>query len=93
MFYVYVIQSESDFGLYIGMSSDLRRRFMEHQSGKSQSTKGRGPWMLIYYEANLEKPDAEGREKFLKSGAGHAFLDKQLRAYFANSPRKRVKEY
>jgi len=25
----------------------------------------------------------EGREKFLKSGAGHAFLDKQLRAYFA----------
>jgi len=93
MFYVYVIQSESDAGLYIGMSGDLRRRFLEHQSGESRSTKGRRPWKLIYYEAYLEKPDAEGREKFLKSGAGHTFLDKQLRSYFANSPRKRVTDW
>jgi hypothetical protein len=40
----------------------------------------------------LRKEDQEGREKFLKSGAGHAFLDKQLRAYFAGSPRKRVEQ-
>jgi putative endonuclease len=93
MFYVYVIQSELDSGLYIGMSGDLRRRFMEHQGGMSPSTKGRGPWKLVYYEAYLENADAEGREKFLKSGAGHAFLDKQLRAYFAKSPRKRMMEH
>jgi hypothetical protein len=32
--------------------------------------KSRGPWKLIYYEAYTEREDAEGREKFLKSGAG-----------------------
>jgi hypothetical protein len=29
---------------------------------------------LIYYEACTERQDAEGREKFLKSGAGRRFL-------------------
>ena len=68
-----VIQSESDRGLYIGMSGGLRRRFKEHQSGDSQSTKGRRPWKLNYYEAYLEKQDAAGREVFLKSGGGRIF--------------------
>jgi hypothetical protein len=44
--------------------------------GESQSTKGRRPWTLIYYEAYLEMQDAEGREKFLKSGTGRDFLKK-----------------
>jgi putative endonuclease len=88
MFYVYVIQSDSDHGLYIGMSGDLRRRFLEHQNGESQSTKGRRPWKLIYYEAYLEDQDAVGRERFLKSGGGRVFLDKQLKAHFSRFPRR-----
>jgi putative endonuclease len=88
MFYVYVIQSEADFGLYIGMSGNLRRRFLEHQNGESRSTKGRRPWKLIYYEAYLEKQDAEGREMFLKSGSGRRFLDKQLKKHFSQFPRR-----
>jgi hypothetical protein len=54
MFYVYVIPSEADFGLYIGMSGDLRRRFLGHQNGESRSTNGRRPWKLIYYEAYIK---------------------------------------
>jgi putative endonuclease len=87
MNYVYVLQSESDSGLYIGMTGNLRRRFEEHQSGGSRSTKGRRPWKLIYYEAYLQKPDAAGREVFLKSGGGRRFLDKQLRNHFSQFPR------
>ena len=92
MYYVYVIQSELDKGLYIGMSSDLRRRFGEHQDGVSRSTKNRRPWKLIYYESYLMQQDAESREQFLKSGAGHTFLDKQLKVYFASFPRLRVED-
>ena len=88
MIYVYVLQSESDGGLYIGMTGNLRRRFSEHQGGESQSTKGRRPWKLIYYEAYLEKQDAEGRETFLKSGGGRRFFDKQLKNHFVSSPRR-----
>jgi putative endonuclease len=88
MFCVYIIQSESDRGLYIGMSGNLRRRLAEHQGGGAASTKGRGPWKLIYYEAYLQKEDASGREVFLKSGAGRRFLDKQLREHFMRYPRR-----
>jgi hypothetical protein len=42
--------------------------------GASFATKSRGPWKLIYYEAYTQREDAEGREKFLKSGAGRRFL-------------------
>ncbi|MBI2513898.1 MAG: GIY-YIG nuclease family protein [Opitutae bacterium] len=33
MYYVYVLQSQTDDGLYIGYSSDLRRRLAQHQAG------------------------------------------------------------
>jgi len=70
MFYVYVLRSESDSGFYIGFSTNLRARLRQHQDGESFATSHRGPWKLIYYEAYTEREDAEGREKFLKSGAG-----------------------
>ena len=41
---------------------------------------------LIYYEAYTEREDAEGREKFLKSGAGRRFLRAQLRHYLKRFP-------
>jgi len=88
MFYVYVLQSELDRGLYIGMTENLQRRFGEHQRGESQSTKRRRPWTLIYYEAYLKESDAQGREVFLKSGGGRGFLDMQLKNHFACSPRR-----
>jgi len=36
---------------------------------------------LIYYEAYLERDDALGRERYLKSGSGRKFLKTQLRRY------------
>lgn len=86
MFYVYVLQSESDDGLYIGFTADLRRRIKEHQAGKSFATSYRGPWRLIYCEAYLEEQDALGREEFLKSGGGRRFLKKQLKHYLTKHP-------
>ena len=81
MFYVYLLHSTKDNGFYIGFSTDLKRRLSEHTRGASLATKSRGPWKLIYYEAYTEREDAEGREKFLKSGAGRRFLRDQLRHY------------
>ena len=86
MFYVYVLQSDSDDGLYIGFSTDLRRRLAEHKEGKAFATSYRGPWRLIYYEAYLEEADALGRERYLKSGGGRRFLRNQLRHYLLKHP-------
>ena len=90
MHYVYVLQSESDTGLYIGFSVNLRRRFAQHEAGESRATAHRGPWRLIYYEAYIERTDALGREEFLKSGAGRKHLAKQCRQYFARCPARRI---
>ena len=81
MFYVYLLHSISDRGFYIGYSSDLRKRLAEHKRGASFATKSRGPWKLVYYEAYIERQDAEGRERYLKSGAGRRLLRAQLRHY------------
>ncbi len=82
MFYVYVLRSESDNGLYIGYSANLRGRIAAHKAGAARATSYRGPWRLIYYEAYLKQEDALGRERYLKSGGGRILLRKQLRHYF-----------
>lgn len=91
MYYVYVLQSETDHGLYIGYSANLRRRLAEHRAGIAMATSYRGSWRLIYYEAYLEQADALGREEFLKSGLGRKFLEKQCRHYFERHPQRGVR--
>src|SRR3982750_3498992 len=86
MYYVYLLHSAKDTGFYIGFSTNLRARLRQHQDGESIATKSRGPWKLIYYEAYTEREDAEGQEKFLKSGAGRRFLRAQLRHYLKRYP-------
>jgi len=81
-----MLRSESDSGFYIGFSTNLRARLRQHQNGESLATKSRGPWKLVYFEAYTERENAEGREKFLKSGAGRRFLRAQLRHYLKRFP-------
>jgi len=50
MFYVYVLRSKSDGKLYIGYTSDLRKRINEHNNGLVQSIRPRMPLTLVYYE-------------------------------------------
>ncbi|MDO8584363.1 MAG: GIY-YIG nuclease family protein [bacterium] len=82
MYYVYVLESQLDKDWYIGYSEQIDHRVDEHNAGLNVSTKARRPWILIYYEAYLHKLDALGRERFLKSGAGHRFLRKQMKHFF-----------
>lgn len=66
MFYVYVLKSKKDHQLYVGSTSDLRKRFKEHNDGKVFSTKPRRPLEIVYYEAYKSEHDARKREASLK---------------------------
>ncbi len=77
MYYVYVLQGPTQ--MYIGSTNDLKRRLTEHQTNKVFSTKNRGPWKLIYYEASVAEQDARLREKYLKSTWGRRYLKNRLR--------------
>ena len=66
MHFVYIIKSRKNKDLYTGCTGDLRKRFDEHNSNKVPSTKNKGPYELIYYEAYKSEKDAFKREKNLK---------------------------
>jgi putative endonuclease len=82
MFYVYVIESTKKHNLYIGYTSDLRKRLIEHNRGLNQSTKPYLPWKLIYYEACLNDKDAKRRENYFKTTQGRRLLKRRIREYF-----------
>lgn len=81
MHYVYVLQSHRDNRLYTGWTNDLRKRFSEHNRKQVYSTKGRGPFKLIYYEACLNKQDAQARERCLKTGMGKRYIKDRLKRF------------
>jgi len=82
MFYNYVLQSIKNKKLYVGYTTDLRKRLKEHNQGLNQSTKPCHPWILIYYEACLNERDAKRREKYLKTTQGQRLLKRRLKDYF-----------
>jgi len=85
MYYIYIIQSLTDKSLYIGYTPDLKKRLIKHNKKQVTSTKDKVPFKIVYYEAYLNRRDATGREKFLKSGAGWRFIKKQLQHYLSDN--------
>ncbi len=83
--YVYILKSSKNGDWYTGCTSDLQKRFSEHNEGKSTYTKDRGPYELIYYEAGLNKDDAFARERYLKSGMGKRYVNNRLKKYFGGA--------
>jgi len=84
MYYIiYVIQSKKDKQFYTGFTGDLQNRLREHNAGRVSSTKERGPFELIYYEACLNEQDALAREKYLKSGMGKRYLKNRLKRFLS----------
>ena len=78
-YYVYLLISEKDNSWYIGYTSNLKERIMQHNSGKTISTKRKLPWRILYYEVSFYIEDAIAREKYLKSGMGRRYLKNRLK--------------
>ena len=81
MYYVYILQSLKTKKFYVGYTSDLQKRFKEHNSGKSLATKPFRPYKLIFYETFLNRIDAKNREEYLKSGWGWKSIKIMLKNY------------
>jgi len=79
MFYfTYVLRSKKDKNLYIGFTSNLKKRLVEHNNGFVLATKNRRPIELVYYEASRNKDRALKREKYFKTGFGRRFLKNNI---------------
>ena len=78
MRYVYVLFSQKDRELYVGSSTSIEKRLIQHNSGQVPATSERIPLKVIHYEAFSNKYDAFFREKWLKTVWGRKYLRKTL---------------
>ncbi len=86
-FWVYILQSEANSKIYIGQTSDLNRRLLQHNDPDFRLTlytkRNAGPWKLVHSEQYTTRTEAMQREKWLKSGQGrewtHRLLQKRER--------------
>ncbi len=83
MYYVYILKSKKNKRWYTGSTNNLRKRFKEHNNGKSGWTKKGVPLELIYYEACLNEEDVRLREIYLKSGMGKRYIKNRLKRFLS----------
>jgi len=87
MYYIYAIKSKYKNWIYIGFSSDLKKRFHEHNLGKVKATKHYKPFFLVYYEAYQNKKDAIMREiELKKKGQQKEFLKERIKNSLGSQP-------
>ncbi len=90
MYYTYVlagIDKLNNKHFYIGSTSDLRKRFEEHQKNKVKTTKSLHKLKLVYYEGCLNKTDSRKRELQLKTGFGRNYIKKRIEFYTKENAR------
>ena len=81
MYYTYVLLCKGkgvQTDLYIGFTSDLKKRIAMHEAGGVRTTKKFDTLKLVYYEACLSKKDAQERELQLKTGFGRGYLKRRI---------------
>ena len=73
--YVYVLRSVNDGWYYVSCSVDPQRRLVEHNSGKSKSTRARRPYELAYVAQFPSLSDARKREQEIKRKKSRRYID------------------
>ncbi len=75
--YVYFLELKNG-DVYVGSTSDLKRRYRSHQNGDVQSTKAYCPVLLRAYVAVETNDRARALERYFKSGSGKAITLKRF---------------
>ncbi len=75
-FCVYIMTNKNNTVLYTGVTNDLRRRVVEHKTGKGGGFTSRYKiTKLVYYECGEDVNAAIEREKQIKGGSRQRKID------------------
>jgi len=66
MFFVYAIRSQMKNYIYVGLTNNVERRFVEHNNGENRSTKAYRPFALIVTERFETRIEARKRRKIFE---------------------------
>jgi putative endonuclease len=78
MYYFYILRSLINSKLYLGYTSDLKRRLKSHNSKLNKASKPNAPFELLFYSAFKNKDDAIECESYFKTTAGWRRLKRML---------------
>jgi len=85
IYYTYIIESIRTSNWYIVHSDNTDRRFIEHNSGQTKSTRGKGPWKLIFIRSFSSKIEANRFELKLKKLRNKDYIKKEYSEYFLDT--------
>lgn len=81
MYFAYVLYSRNFNKIYVGYSSDVKKRLAAHNDERNTGwTKKYQPWEIIHQEKFNTKTEALKREKQLKSSKGRSFIREILKS-------------
>jgi putative endonuclease len=79
MYNVYLLKSRSrPTQPYIGSTCALRQQLKQHNEGRSPHPAKFRPWTLLAYLAFADEKTAVAFERYLKSGSGRAFINRDF---------------
>ncbi len=78
-YYVYIVESLKDGTYYIGSTQDLKERLERHNQGRSQYTKAKRPWKLVYSEEHPDRSAASIREMKIKNRKSKDYIKTLVR--------------
>lgn len=78
--FFYIIQSQkNEHGrYYIGSCIEVTKRVKDHNRGNTNSTRGRGPWVLVYSESYPTLAEARARERQVKKWKSRIIIEKLI---------------
>ncbi len=79
MYYVYILRSTIKDILYVGSTNDTERRIIEHNNGRTISTKPYLPWKLVFKQSFNDKATAYKTEIKLKKNKNKAILEEIIK--------------
>lgn len=81
MWFIYALYNPTVKKIYIGETSDIKRRLEEHNTklGNHYTARYSGEWVLLYKEEVEDRRQALVREKQLKSYRGREFIKIQIK--------------
>jgi putative endonuclease len=74
-FCIYIIYSKSSDRYYVGYTTDLSKRLVEHNSGVSSYTSKCADWEVKYTEPFDDRESAIKREKEIKNKKSRKYIE------------------
>jgi putative endonuclease len=77
--FVYILRSDADPARhYVGLTNDVARRLLWHNSGPSGVTVRNRPWSVVVSLEFADATTAAQFERYLKTGSGRAFAKRHF---------------